>query len=85
MQVELKRLSLTHRVSMRLPWSPCGPFRWQAQADARHNADGNAGQPSLCAAWAVRYAAIPFRVIQLSHQGVGHGGSEVFVRGQPDQ
>ena len=85
MQVELKRLSLTHRVSMRLPWSLCGPFRWSAQADAGHKADGNAGQLSLGAAWAVRYAAIPFKVIQLSHQGVGHGGSEVFVRGQPDQ
>jgi hypothetical protein len=60
-------------------------IRWQALVYARHNADGNAGQPSLCAAWAVRYAAIPYRVIQLSHQGVAHGGSEVFVRGQPDQ
>lgn len=84
MQVELKRLSLTHRVSMR-SLVAVRVIRWQALVDARHNADGNAGQPSLCAAWAVRYAAIPFRVIQLSHQGVGHGGSEVFVRGQPDQ
>jgi hypothetical protein len=77
-------MSLTHRVSMR-SLVDVRVIRWQALVDARHNADRNAGQPSLCAAWAVRYAAIPYRVIQLSHQGVAHGGSEVFVRGQPDQ
>jgi hypothetical protein len=38
-------------------------IRWRALVDARHNADGNAGQPRLCAAGAVRYAAIPYRVI----------------------
>jgi hypothetical protein len=85
LQVQQKRHQLGSQGEYALARVPVWAIRWSAPTDARHKADGNAGQPSRFAAWTVRYPAIPFRVIQRSHQGVGYGGSEVFVRGQPDQ
>src|SRR6201995_5179003 len=84
-QMELKRHQLDSQGEYALALIAVRAIRWSAPAGARHKADADAGQPSLCAAWAVRYAAVGFRGHSAVLQGVRHDGSQVFFRGQPDQ